>query len=287
MIALCMWFAPVWETNDDVAMAMVAHGYGFASQSSPNILFSNVVWGHLVQGLHGLFGLQGYSVGTLGVLLLAGSSILYFLIRLDVGYLVSLPAVAATVSWPILFPQFTMNAGLATVAAVLGGYAYSQTRDLLSLAIACVLAVIGYLVRSLEFALILVVAAPFLPWSRLFKDRLLLSGCAAVLLAIAAAQAADSLAYRSSDWEAFRTHNLARAPYTDFGLGARVKERPDILEKYGRSTNDIDLISGWFFEDRTLSEASVLNGMAQALGPKLGQISASRIGSAAGFDGLK
>lgn len=65
MAALSTWFAPVWETNDDVAM--VAHGYGFADQPSPNLLFSNVIWGHLVQSLNGLFGLQGYSVGTLGV----------------------------------------------------------------------------------------------------------------------------------------------------------------------------------------------------------------------------
>jgi hypothetical protein len=52
---LIVWGTPVWDTNDDVAMAMVAHGYGFVAQKSPNLLFSNVVWGHVVQALHGMF----------------------------------------------------------------------------------------------------------------------------------------------------------------------------------------------------------------------------------------
>ena len=50
VFALCLFFEPRWETNDDVAMSMVAHGYGIAAVGMPNLIFSNVVWGYLVQG---------------------------------------------------------------------------------------------------------------------------------------------------------------------------------------------------------------------------------------------
>src|SRR5881392_1936328 len=45
MILLCAAFNPKWETNDDVAMSMVAHGYGIADYGSDRLFFSNVLWG--------------------------------------------------------------------------------------------------------------------------------------------------------------------------------------------------------------------------------------------------
>ncbi len=68
LACLLVIFEPVWETNDDVAMAMVAHGYGFASTGSANLLFSNVLFGYIVRVLQGVGGLQGYSVGMSGEL---------------------------------------------------------------------------------------------------------------------------------------------------------------------------------------------------------------------------
>ena len=65
---------PLWQTNDDVAMAMIAHGYGLATNSSPNLLFSTVAWGHVTQALHGLLPLQGYALAALLALSFAGWS---------------------------------------------------------------------------------------------------------------------------------------------------------------------------------------------------------------------
>ena len=46
VFTLCFFFDPHWETNDDIAMSMVVHGYGIASVGMPNLVFSNIVWGH-------------------------------------------------------------------------------------------------------------------------------------------------------------------------------------------------------------------------------------------------
>ena len=38
---------------------MIAHGYGIATVGSANILFSNVLWGHLVQLIPEINGVLG------------------------------------------------------------------------------------------------------------------------------------------------------------------------------------------------------------------------------------
>lgn len=277
LIVLGFWFTPVWETNDDVAMAMVAHGYGFAAYGSPNLLFSNVVWGHIVRALHGLFGFQGYSIGTFGALLLSSWSCLYFFKRLGVAYSIGLPAIAIILAWPIIFPQFTVNAGLLTATAVLGWHTYAKTGDRLSLISGCILALLGFLIRQLEFGLVVAVAAPFLPWSLLFRERFLQVACLSTLLAMSVSYAVDSSAYQSDAWRHFNSQNLARAPYTDFGIANQLKARPDILQRNGYSENDIDLISSWFFVDPNLFNTESLNKMVRALGPSLGPLSVSKM----------
>ena len=82
MALLCYFFEPRWETNDDVAMSMFAHGYGVAAFGSPNFLFSNVLWGYLVRSIPQLGGVLGYSIATLAVLMISSTTLFYGLRRL-------------------------------------------------------------------------------------------------------------------------------------------------------------------------------------------------------------
>ena len=267
-------------------MAMVAHGYGFAAVGSPNLLFSNVIWGYIVRALQGESGLQGYSIATLGALVVSGSAFLYFLARLEVSHLLAIPAVALVLGWPILFPQFTVNAGLLTVAAVLGLVTYVRKQDYLALLAGSILALLGCLIRPLEFLFVAFVSLPFFPWKRLIGDRPLQISCAGILVLAGLAQLADWSAYRSEEWQNFRQNNLARAPYTDFGAAKLLNKRPDILSKYGYSANDIDLIANWFFADPKLTNPKSLNGMLDALGANLGPIAISGLNMRSGMEAL-
>lgn len=47
VVVLYFFVEPQWETNDDVAMSMVSHGYDIASEPSPNLIFSNVIWDYI------------------------------------------------------------------------------------------------------------------------------------------------------------------------------------------------------------------------------------------------
>ena len=124
--ALCAFFTPQWETNDDVGMSMAAHGYGIAATGSPNLIFSNVIWGYLVRSIPQINGVLGYSIATMLVLVIFGMVMLYALRRLGFGWLVSLAVLALVLVRPILFPQFTINAGLLTVGAIVCWHLYGN-----------------------------------------------------------------------------------------------------------------------------------------------------------------
>ncbi|QIM48060.1 hypothetical protein G9Q38_02130 [Pusillimonas sp. DMV24BSW_D] len=267
VLALYLLFEPRWDTNDDVAMSMVAHGYGIASIGSPNLVFSNVIWGYLVRTVPQINDLLGYSIATIAALVIIGAVIFYTLQKLGLGWLVSLSVLILILARPVLFPQFTINAGLLTVGAIICWHLYSQQGSRQMLLTGCLLAFFGYLVRSYEFLLILLIALPLLPWEKLYKDRNFLKAAAVLLLTISGAVFVDYQAYQGDNWQQFNALNTARAPITDFGAGVLLKKHPEIIASYGYTLNDISLLSSWFFVDPKLADPTQLNAMLQELGP--------------------
>ncbi|MDT6960361.1 hypothetical protein QTN24_02530 [Cupriavidus sp. SZY C1] len=258
---LSAWFMPMWETNDDVGMSMIAHGYGFVAESSPNLIFSNVIWGRIVRAMPQFGGVVGYTVASTLVIVLAGAAILYFMMRLGVARLHAVLAVALIFLWPVLFPQFTLNAGLLAVAAVLGWRTFAETGEMSSLAVASLLGFFAYLIRDQEFWLVLAVGLPFLPWKALARQRAMQASVVLLAVMIGGAAYLNKAAYDTEAWKSFHAFNIARAPYTDFRAGVQVKGRPDVLARHGFSANDIDLVSDWFFVDPHLMDPAKLNGM--------------------------
>jgi hypothetical protein len=268
VFALCFLFDPRWETNDDVGMSMVAHGYGIAAVGMPNLVFSNVVWGYLVRAIPQINGVLGYSIATIGVLVSVGMVTLHALRKLGFGWLVSLFALTLLLARPVLFPQFTINAGLLTVGAIVCWHIYVQKKNRRALLTGCLLAFCGYIVRSHEFLLVLLIALPLLPWVKLARDRTAQASALALLLAIGVSAFVDYQAYRSDDWQAFNELNLARAPITDFGAGVLLQNHPEILARYGFTQDDISLLSTWFFVDPKIAAPASLNAMVKELGPR-------------------
>ncbi|MGE0053274.1 MAG: hypothetical protein AB7S74_03600 [Hyphomicrobium sp.] len=266
VMAVCTLLQPCWETNDDVAMSMIAHGYGAVAFGSPNIVFSNILWGYFVWFMPSLVGIPGYSVATLLSLIVAGGANLYALLRMEAD-------LVCTVSYVVMFllsftfsPQFTVNSGLLTVAAVSLLLAYSRSRELHMLILALVLAFGGFLIRTAEFLFVLGVALPLLPFRFLRTDRNAILAVTIFAVATALALYADMLVYRGTEWQAFNALNSIRVSFTDYGVGNLLKARPDILARYGYSATDIDLVTGFFFLDPRLADPSSLKSMVADLG---------------------
>lgn len=264
---LCLLFSPQWETNDDVGMSMVAHGYGIAAKGSPNLIFSNVLWGHLVRSIPSIGGVPGYSLATLGVLIVVGGATLFALARAGAGLVTASGVLLLLLVRPVLFPQFTLNAGLLMVAAIATWKLAARGGSIPVFAAGCALALGSYLVRDQEGILVLVVASPMLPWKFLAANRSAKVCVALLAMAIGSAAWADHRAYQGHDWQAFESLNAARAPYTDFGAVPLLKRRPDILRLHGYSSNDLDLVGRWFFVDPQIADPKKLNAMIDDLGP--------------------
>lgn len=264
---LYVLFVPRWETNDDVAMSMVAHGYGIAAVGSPNIIFSNALWGCIVRLLPTINGVLGYSIASIGVLLATWSATLYFLQRAGVGSLVSFFTTLLVFARPSLFPQFTINAGLLSVTAILAILDYFRTKELTSLVAGCVFAFIGYLVRSQEFVFVIVISSPLLADKAMRSDRRYIFALFVLLGIIAIAWVFDYWCYASPAWDAFKKLNLSRAPFTDFGAASEFLRHPEILRRHGFSSNDIELVENFFFVDSQVSDPRTLAAMLRELGP--------------------
>lgn len=272
LLVLCWLSAPRWQTNDDVSMSMVAHGYGIAASGSPShLMFSNVLWGFLVRGLPTLNGVPGYSLATMATLLVAGSSIGFALLRLRVSFAVCAAVLVLVFARPILFPQFTVNAGLLMVAAVMILHVYAIERKVAALVTASLLAFASYLIRSQEFLFVCAVGWPFLPVGQLLRDRRAMFGAGVVACAIAVSAFVDYHAYRTPEWRDFNALNHVRALLTDFGASEPLRGRPEVLTKHGFSQNDLALVTHWFFVDPNLANPPVLEAMVSEAGPHANQ----------------
>ena len=263
VVGMCLLFHPRWETNDDVAMSMVAHGYGLVATGSPNLIFSNVIWGYFVRHIPPVNGTLGYSIATMGILVIFGVAMVYALRRLGTGWLISIIALSLVLVRPILFPQFTINSGLMTVGAILCWYLYGiREGNKTVLLVGCFLAFVGYLVRSQEFLLVLFTGLPLLQWNRLVKDRSAKIAALFLVIVLGVAEFVDYQAYQGKDWQAFNALNSARLPYTDFGATSLLLSRPDVYEKYSYSENDVRLIGRWgVYADPKLADSKKLNQM--------------------------
>jgi hypothetical protein len=258
---LYVFFNPNWETNDDTGMSMIAHGYGIADIGSPNLIFSNVLWGYVVRAIPEINGVLGYSVATLGVLILVGTVLIYCLFRLGVGYLVCLSACALILVRPLLFPQFTINAGLLMAGTIICWNVYAQLNDRQTLVAGCCLAFLSYLVRYEEFFLVFFVALPLYPWRILLLRRSAKIAFVTLVSAIAIAAVIDYQAYQGEDWRAFNELEKVRWLFTDLGFGSKLKKSPDILASHGYSVNDVALFESLFLADPKIANPRALAAM--------------------------
>lgn len=129
VVSLCLLFEPRWESNDDVAMSMVAHGYGIAAFGTPKIMFSNILWGQFVRAIPEIDGILGYSLATLGILVTVGALLFFGLRKFGTHYVTSLSILALVLVRPVLFPQFTINAGLLFIGAFICFHLYARCND--------------------------------------------------------------------------------------------------------------------------------------------------------------
>ncbi len=267
VVITCVYLTPQWETNDDVAMAMIANGKGLVVEASSQLIFSNVVWGQAMRLSTLVFGYFGYSVGTFGSVAISGVVIYYTLRKSGCMHILCIAVITLISFRPLLLPQFTLGAGLSMIGALCLLHLFIRTQKLYFLVASCALAYMSYVIRSQEAVLVLVVALPTFVRRDIVCQRQILAAALCTVIAATGSSIADYASYQSADWRPFNEINLARAPYTDFGADALLKKRPDVYERHGFSSNDATMITGWgLYAVPDLATPDALRAMLTELG---------------------
>ena len=270
-VAMCaslyLLFTPRWETNDDIGMSMVAHGYGTTAYASANLIFSNVIWGYVIQLLPSVNGVLGYSLAAILVMIISCSVLLYILHHAQSAWLFGVVVTFVIFLRPLLFPQFTINAGMMTLAGIVCWMRFRHHQSIQLVVVGCVCVFLGYLIRNQEAYLLLLVASPLIPWILIWRHYHARLALFVTVAAVVGAFLLDAQAYSASEWRQFNNLNQIRAQFTDYNADKYIKARPEIMAKYGYSENDINLVRNWFFVDASLVNPQTLSQMLAELGP--------------------
>jgi len=249
-----MLYEPFWESNDDVGMSMIAHGYGIAKSPSPLLLFQNVLVGYLLQVLPRIDGVLPYSWLQLALMLISGAGLLYFVVRSGGAFGLAVIALALVFARFVAAPQFTITAGLATAAGVLACFSHIRSPSLPALVAGAVLVIAGYLVRPEECIFLVLVALPLVPWHKISVGRAELVTAGLVLSFLAFATLFDRQQYAGQEWVAFNAMEPLRGELTDFSYAEQILKHPEQMRAHGFSQNDIQLISNWFYVDTAVAD---------------------------------
>lgn len=272
LIALLL-FAPFYQTNDDVAMRLLAEGnFVPGSGPLPFLMFTNIVIGALLRVLYGLApSLPWYDLVLGASMTAATAGFLCIWLGSRKWYDLAWSFVFAAF---FLLPAFVIVqfsiAGLGCAGAGIALLVRAAAAPLdqrlfrFHLRFGAALVVWGALVRAEGAALMLlhgaVLALPFLAGA--FRDaelrprwkRTLLAGVAAVALAVAAFGANQLVYKRARGWQEFYQYNFLRGRIAEYLSADRVT--PENVERLtkevGWTPNDFRLFRNWFFTDPTL-----------------------------------
>ncbi len=263
--SIVYFYPPFWRTNDDVAMAMFAHGYGLAHSASDQLFFSNALWGKVVQLFQPILNMEGYALMSLMTVLVC-VLVLFALVRrnYESNYLAAL-ILAYGIFQSLISPQFTVNAGLLAIVCIFSVLEYERTKSSKFLFLMIVFGGLSFLVRSIELCFMVVVAAPLLIRRSLMVDRRFILALLGLIVLGVGAFEFDRKSYEAEEWKAFNELNTVRAAYTDFGAHKVLFSHPEILRSEGYSKNDIKLVKNWFFEDDNISDPLALKRLLSAV----------------------
>lgn len=171
LIVAHLLFFPVYQTNDDVLMDLIARGYSPAGEPSGELVHINIVLGSMLAGLYSLApGVPWYRLVMLVIQLGAGIVVVRAVTSWRSARPTSLLILVYFAVFELSFyvrPQFTVTAALAAIAAMtlwLSRTADGRSLSRRSLAVFWALLACAVLVRMESCALVLLVCAPVVAW---------------------------------------------------------------------------------------------------------------------------
>jgi hypothetical protein len=253
-VVFLVFLHPGYETDDDISIISLASGY-LGGRPLPFLVFSNILWGFLLNSLYALHIRINWEVLLFfGLNFISTTSLTYVLLSRPWRGLYKLFGVLVTL---IADAYFLVNINFTTMAAFasISGFCVLLTgvkaqtglrNGLFFLGSALVLA--GSLIRIEAMLLALaLVLPPAVFCSASFKRMNLI-----LALAITGGLVAGSYAYdrsyvqSSPEWNAYYLYNQTRSMLHDT---PRLGNIDTLYQKVGWSQNDLVMFTHWFFPD--------------------------------------
>ena len=275
-LALAALFAmaePFWETNDDVAMAMIILGYGISAAPDPGTVFQNILYARLVQALPEWLGLQKYGVASYALLLAAGLSCGVALHRAGAPAVLAAAAIFAVFAPTLVYPQFTLLAGLLAVAGLLVLVAPGAHLSIAECVLGCLLLILGALVRLDEVLLVGAVVAPYVVVAAGGGRVRRFAALAFAAVIISAAAFVNRAHYAGDEWRDFHAVNKHRVWFTDYGYARYFMRYPLDAVIAGFTFNDLRLLHSFFFADPRVFSPQRFDRATRYMNPLLWMLS--------------
>ena len=263
-------YSPVFQTNDDVTMAMRVHGFGQFASATPYIVYSNILWGVLLYALPSIAGYLAYAWVTMMLMFCISWGITYFLLRSPVPVGIALLLSTAVLIRPLLSPQFTVTAGLCAVVFVLAVQRYRSAPSPWLIGVMVLSATAAILVRIVMLPLVVVVIAPYfwLHGRTLIRQVALIRVVIGLIVFGLCTLLVNAVAHQQQP-EVARFHELYRLyqPLMNNGATNFFRLYPELIEGSGYSMNDLTLMARRFFVPGSLIDAVPLRTLMNSYTP--------------------
>jgi hypothetical protein len=294
---------PLYRTNDDPGMLLLASGQVFVDEPTPYLIFSNHLWGQLLASFYSWFpAFPWYRLFQLAVQLIAGGTLVYSALgrRITAGRLI--PVAGCFVVFDMLMsmrPQFTLTSATAAIAAVILAAGHSnraswgRARWVLFAGLWAAAAAIRHESAVLVFLLSLpATAVPLLTsWreggARLAVRRVVLPLSVAAMI-LASLYGYNRVRYNVPEWRDFMATGSSIGAVLDFGAAGSAESqswarfpdgtvqlqgtryKPEVYaaaaEGPGWTRSDVQMLMEWFYADKDLFSLERVNSFLDSIG---------------------
>jgi hypothetical protein len=251
----------IFNTNDDIGRSMRVHGYGYFVSGSPFILYSNFIWGWFLHALPKIGWMYPYYWMTIVVLVVVTWAIIYYLWQRLPWYLAITMAYAA-VTYAIITPQFTINAGLLAIAMILALRNYRHSNRTMDLYLAICFGVLSLLIRERQLLLTSMVGVALLPIRHLWHAPHARRALSILLILCISIVTLDRIVHATNPTYV-RINQLRSAydPIEDYQALKYLKQHRQIVLDSGFTFNDLVMISRYFWHNSTFTDLDRLQAL--------------------------
>jgi hypothetical protein len=230
--------------NDDIAMSFIADGT-FTGQPDYHLVFINVIYGYMLTVFYQMIpSWEWHFVFLLLLQLVAFAFLTYhYLARYPKKYGLA-ALLLALFYYANTNLQFTITTIMLGIAGLL---CFMEYRHKKGLWLAAFFLLSSAIIRFEAFAMILLVAAPFVLINYWYYIKQNTKFITLIIVLIGSAKGIDYMAYQSPDWQAYLTYNKLRGALNDNKSMMALANKPTALAELKLSQPEVELFNKFIY----------------------------------------